>query len=207
MNGVPRSVTYARAHRHRVWEGLQTDARAGLEDAEGTAGAVYQQEGVRGTTETSLMMTVLFTIVYERAKTTDERVVFAIDEAHYLFRDETALAFLETAVRHSRHYDMSIQFITQTGGEFTLTPETQTIANLCSLRQLHFVDEADEKLADWFDLSERQIGWVRTAKAGDDEDGYSEALLGIDEEGWFPLRVRASPVEAELLDGGGGDRQ
>ena len=43
------------------------------------------------------------------------------------------------------------------------------------------------------------MNWVRTAKAGNDEDGYSEALLGIDEEGWFPLRVRASPYEVTVI--------
>ncbi len=66
---------------------------------------------------------------------------------------------------------------------------------------LHRVDEEAEKLAEWFGLSEREVNWVRTAKAGNDEDGFSEALLGIDEEGWFPLRVRASPYEQQVLDG------
>jgi hypothetical protein len=148
------------------------------------------------------MMQVLFKAVYERAKTTDKRVVFVIDEAHYLMGDSTSLAFLETAVRHSRHYDLSIQFISQTGGEFALTPEARTIASLCSITLIHRVAEEAGKLADWFDLSEREVNWVRTAKAGNEEDGYSEALLGIDEEGWFPLRIRASPFESAVIDAG-----
>ncbi|MFD1588115.1 VirB4 family type IV secretion system protein [Halorientalis brevis] len=160
---------------------------------------LHQEEGARGRTETSLMMSVLFNAVYERAKQTDKRVLFAIDEAHYLMNDATSLEFLEMAVRHSRHYDLSIQFITQTGGEFTLTPEARTIANLCSMTLLHRVNEEAEKVAEWFGLSEREVNWVRTAKAGNDDDNYSEALLGIDEEGWFPLRVRASEFEAEVL--------
>jgi len=45
----------------------------------------------------------------------------------------------------------------QTGGEFTLTPETRTIANLCSMRLLHRVDEAAEDLAEWFGLTEREV--------------------------------------------------
>ncbi len=142
---------------------------------------------------------MLFNAVYERAKGTDKRVVFAIDEAHYLLNDATSLEFLETAVRHSRHYDLSLQFITQTGGEFALTPEARTIADLCSLTLIHRVQEETDKLAEWFGLSEREINWIRTAKAGNDEDGFSEALLGIDEEGWFPLRVRASGFEDEAL--------
>jgi len=161
----------------------------------------HQEEGARGRTETSLVMSVLFNAVYERAKQTTKHVLFVIDEAHYLMNDAASLEFLEMAVRHSRHYDLSLHFITQTGGEFTLTPEAKTIANLCSLRVLHRVGEDAEKLAEWFGLSEREANWVRTAKAGNDEDGYSEALLGIDEEGWFPLRVGASEYESKTLSG------
>ncbi|MFC7076810.1 VirB4 family type IV secretion system protein [Haloarcula halophila] len=160
---------------------------------------LHQDEGSRGRQETSLMMQVLFNPVYERAKQTDKRVLFVIDEAHYLMNDSTSLGFLETAVRHSRHYDLSLQFVTQTGGEFALTPEAQTIANLCSMTLIHRVDEAASELAEWFGLSEREANWVRSAKAGNDDDGYSEALLGVDEEGWFPVRVRASEYEADLL--------
>ena len=162
---------------------------------------LHQEEGTRGRSQTSLMMQVLFKAVYERAKSTDKRVVFVIDEAHYLMHDSTSLSFLETAVRHSRHYDLSLQFITQTGGEFALTPEARTIANLCSMTLIHRVDEEAAKLAEWFGLSEREVNWVRSAKAGNDEDGYSEALLGIDEEGWFPLRIRASDYETKVIDG------
>lgn len=162
---------------------------------------LHQEEGTQGRTETSLLMQVVFNAVYERAKATEKKVVFVIDEAHYLMADATSLGFLETAVRHSRHYDISLQFVTQTGGEFTLTPEAKTIADLCSIVQIHRVAEEAEKLATWFGLSERETNWVRTAKAGNEEDGYSEALLGIDEEGWFPLRVRASEYEAAVVDG------
>ncbi|WP_332900201.1 hypothetical protein [Haladaptatus sp. CMSO5] len=42
---------------------------------------------------------------------------------------------------------------------------------------------------------------MRTAKAGNEEDGFSEALLGVAEEGWFPIRVRASGFEAAVVDG------
>ena len=161
---------------------------------------LHQEEGATGRSETSLMMQVLFNAVYERAKGTDKRIVFAIDEAHYLMNNATSLEFLETAVRHSRHYDLSLHFITQTGGEFSLTPEARTIASLCSMTLIHRVQEEAEKLAGWFGLSEREVNWIRTAKAGNDEDGFSEALLGIEEEGWFPLRVRASEFEIESLD-------
>jgi hypothetical protein len=162
---------------------------------------LHQEEGTQGRAETSLMMQVLFNSVYERAKQTDKKVVFCIDEAHYLMNDAVSLDFLETAVRHSRHFDLSLEFITQTGGEFTLTPEAQTIANLCSVTVLHRINEEEEKIAKWFDLNDRQVEWVTTAKAGEEEDGYAEALVGIDQEGWFPIRIRASDAEARVIDG------
>jgi hypothetical protein len=43
------------------------------------------------------------------------------------------------------------------------------------------------------------VNWIRIAKAGNDEYGYSKALLGIDEEGWLPLQIRASEYEAALI--------
>jgi len=169
---------------------------------------LHQEEGAQGRAETTLMMQVLFNSVYERVKQTEKKVVFTIDEAHYLMNDASSLDFLETAVRHSRHFDLSLEFVTQTGGEFALTPETRTIANLCSITVLHRVNEEGEKIAEWFDLNDRQVNYVTSAKAGEDEDGYSEALVGIDQEGWFPLRIRASDHEAGVIDGGGasGDR-
>ena len=162
---------------------------------------LHQEEGAQGRAETSLMMQVLFNSVYERVKHTEKKVVFIIDEAHYLMNDASSLDFLETAVRHSRHFDLSLEFVTQTGGEFALTPETRTIANLCSITVIHRVNEEGEKIAKWFDLNERQVNFVSSAKAGEDEDGYSEALVGIDQEGWFPLRIRASDYEADVIDG------
>jgi hypothetical protein len=65
------------------------------------------------------------------------------------------------------------------------------------------VNEEGEKIAKWFDLNDRQVNFVSSAKAGEDDDGYSEALVGIDQEGWFPLRIRASGYEADVIDGGG----
>jgi type IV secretory pathway VirB4 component len=145
------------------------------------------------------MMQVLFNAVYERAKQTDKRVVFAIDEAHYLMNDATSLDFLKTAVRHSRDYDISLQFITQTVGGFALTPEARTTANLCSMTIIHRVDEAAEQLAEWFNLSNQEIDWVQSEKAENGTDSYSEGLPGIDEEGWFPIRVRASEYEVDVI--------
>lgn len=160
---------------------------------------LHQEEGLQGKSETSLTMQVLFNLVYERVKQSDRKVLFVIDEAHYLMNDAASLGFLETAVRHSRHFDLSMEFITQTGGEFALTPEARTIASLCSLTILHRVNEERDKIKEWFDLNPNQVDWVASAKAGEEEAGYSEALIGIDQMGWYPVRVHASSHETELI--------
>jgi hypothetical protein len=75
---------------------------------------LHQEEGAHGRGETSLMMQVLFSAVYERAKQTDKKVVFVIDETHYLILDTIPLSFLETPGRDSRHYDLSLHLNAQT---------------------------------------------------------------------------------------------
>jgi hypothetical protein len=158
-----------------------------------------QQQETRG--GTGLMMQLLFNAVYERAKEeTDKRVIFAIDEARYIMKDSTNLSFLEQAVRHSRHYDLSIQFITQTIDEFFAQEESEAIADNCSLKLLHRIEGMDDELADELDLTPRQKEYVATAMAGDDEAGYSEALLGVADEGWYPIHVRANDFEKRVVD-------
>ena len=158
-----------------------------------------QQQETRG--GTGLMMQLLFNAVYERAKEeTDKRVIFAIDEARYIMKDSTNLSFLEQAVRHSRHYDLSIQFITQTIDEFFAQEESEAIADNCSLKLLHRIEGIDDELADELDLTPRQKEYVATAMAGDDEAGYSEALLGVADEGWYPIHVRANDFEKRVVD-------
>lgn len=158
-----------------------------------------QQQETRG--GTGLMMQLLFNAVYERAKEeTDKRVIFAIDEARYIMKDSANLSFLEQAVRHSRHYDLSIQFITQTIDEFFAQDESEAIADNCSLKLLHRIEGMDNELADELDLTPRQKEYVATAMAGDEEAGYSEALLGVADEGWFPVHVRANDFEKRVVD-------
>lgn len=158
-----------------------------------------QQQETRG--GTGLMMQLLFNAVYERAKeATDKRVVFAIDEARYIMKDAANLAFLEQAVRHSRHYDLSIQFITQTIDEFFAQPESEAIADNCSIKLLHRIEGLDEELADELDLTNQQKEYVRTAMAGDEDAGYSEGLLGVADEGWYPIHVRANELEKRIID-------
>jgi hypothetical protein len=75
---------------------------------------------------------------------------------------------------------------------------------LCSVTGSYRLNEAGATNTKCFDINEQQVWWVTTAKAGEAEDGSAEALVGIDQEGWLPVRIRASGAEAGSLNGSRG---
>jgi type IV secretory pathway VirB4 component len=157
-----------------------------------------QQEGSLGGS-TSLLMQLLISLVYERAKETTKEVVFVIDEARYIMQDAVSLAFLETVFRHHRHHDLSIRLVTQTVDEFFRHPESEAILDQCAIKQFHRLDGMDERWANEFGLNRSQMRFVQEATPGNDKAGYSEALIGVDGE-WRGIEVRAMPNEKEVID-------
>lgn len=175
-----------------------TDDKIRITDSRVTYIDLQQQETRGGT---GLMMQLLFSSVYERAKEqTDRKTVFAMDEARYLIKEDANLEFLEQAVRHSRHYDLSIQFITQTLQEFFQRPEAEAIVDNCSMVQLNQMNVPKDIGSESLGLNEKQMNWVRDAKEGDKDRGYSEALLGVKEYGWVPIRIFANEDETKVID-------
>ena len=156
-----------------------------------------QQEGSGGGS-TSLLMQLLISLVYERAKEAGE-VVFVIDEARYVFQGAANLSFLETIFRHHRHHDLSIRLVTQTVDEFFQRPEAEMILDQCALKQFHRLDGMDEQWADEFGLNYAQMRFVQEATPGSEETGYSEALVGVDGE-WRGIEVRALPKETQVIE-------
>lgn len=180
------------------FENLTRNTQISISDNRVTYLDLQQQEGANGT---GLMMQLLFNAVYERAKTTDNKMIFVMDEARYIMREADSLAFLEQAVRHSRHYDLSIQFVTQTVDEFFDKPEAKAIADNCSMIQLNRVDGLDNDTAiNQLGMNQLQAEEANNLLAGDEGRGFSEALLGIQEYGWFKIRIRASSDEAVIVD-------
>ena len=148
---------------------------------------------------TSLLMELLISLVYERAKETEKQVVLVVDEARYLMSDSETLEYLETIFRHHRHHDLSIRLITQTVDEFFQRPEAEMILDQCSVKQFHKLDGMDETWANEFGLNHAQMRFVQNALPGDEEQGYSQALLGVDGE-WRGIEVGALPGEKEVID-------
>ncbi|ELZ39215.1 transfer complex protein [Halorubrum californiense DSM 19288] len=160
-----------------------------------------QQEGRVGG-RTSLVMQLLISSVYERAKETDKEVVFVIDEARYVLRDAENLAFLETIFRHHRHHDLSIQLVTQTVDEFFERSEAEMILDQCAIKQFHRLDGMDDHWATEFGLNDAQKRFVQEAVPGNEELGYAEALVGVDGE-WRGIEIRALPAETAVIEGTG----
>jgi hypothetical protein len=152
-------------------------------------------------TEMSLMTKVLFNAIYERAKTTDKRVVLPIDEAWRLIKNAESLTWLEQGTRFSRHHDLSIQYITQTLDEFYEREEGKFIINNSATKLLHNLDGGlTNEQANHLDLTDREANYVNNATMGETGSGFSEALLMVKEEGNYPLRVEALPEEVPLID-------
>jgi hypothetical protein len=148
---------------------------------------------------TSLLMELLISLVYERAKETGKRVVFVIDEASYLMKDAATLDYLETIFRHHRHHDLSIRLITQTVDEFLDHDVAKIILDQCAVKQFHKLDGMDERVANEFGLNHAQMRYVQRAVPGSEKFGYSQALLGVDGE-WRGVEVRALERERKAID-------
>ena len=158
-----------------------------------------QQQGGSIGGQTSLIMELLVSLVYERAKESDNEVVFVVDEARYLMKDAATLEYLETIFRHHRHHDLSIRLITQTVDEFFQHDVSKIIMDQCAIKQFHKLDGMNEQWANEFGLNFAQMRFVQDAIPGNDEKGYSQALLGVDGE-WRGMEVRALPKEITVIE-------
>lgn len=159
---------------------------------------LVQQGGSIGG-QTSLLMQLLISLVYERAKTTDKEVVFVIDEARYLMKDSATLEYLETIFRHHRHHDLSIQLITQTVDEFLGHDISKIILDQCAIKQFHKLDGMNEEIADIFGMNYAQMRYVQNAIPGGEERGYSQSLVGVDGD-WRGIEVHALPNEQAVIE-------
>ncbi len=157
-----------------------------------------QQEGSLGGS-TSLIMQLLISLVYERAKETDKEVVFVIDEARYIMQDAASLEYLEIVFRHHRHHNLSIRLVTQTVDEFFQHSESEAIIDQCAIKQFHHLDGMDREWANEFGLNSAQMRFIQEAVPGNNLTGYSEALVGVDCE-WRGIEVRAMDDEIKVID-------
>lgn len=146
-----------------------------------------------------LMMQLLISQIYELTKDSSHPTITAFDEARYMFSNTADLGFLRQIVRHSRHYKLSMLYSTQQMGDFfeqhedkdkqVVAESAKDILDNTSMKIFHWTKEMNDDWADGFDLSDSQQQFIKDASPGKRHTGYSEALLQVDREGCFPLRV------------------
>lgn len=150
----------------------------------------------------NIMMQVLFSMIYQRVKQSDRKTILAIDEAHKLFGSETSLEFLEEVTRHSRHYDLSIMYISQTIDEFFVNESAKAIADQCSVKYIHRLPNLGyETGRELLNFNRKEVNFIRDAEPGDSETNYSQALLKVDDmDAGTPLNIRATRDEMAIID-------
>jgi hypothetical protein len=126
------------------------------------------------------------------------------------------LNFFEEAVRHSRHFDISFQFITQTFEEFFHTAEAgeetaatqaaEVIAKQCGVKVFHNISPVNRPVAkEHLDLNDNHLDTIESVHPGEGDKNYSEALLSITDSGYSRLRIETTPEEFAVLEHDPGD--
>jgi predicted flap endonuclease-1-like 5' DNA nuclease len=149
--------------------------------------------------EIGLMMRLLLKHIDDFAKQTDKKVILALDEAHMLLEDNESIEWLKKRVRHSRHFGLSIQLMTQSAGDLLTENAAKVITENTQMKVLHHLD-LDEEQIKYLELSDSEVDYVKSAVMGNAGKGYSTALLDVQGHGRYPLRVEAFPDEKELID-------
>lgn len=147
----------------------------------------------------TLTMQLLISLVYQRAKQTDKKVVLAMDEFRYLLRDLANLEFMETLFRHHRHHEISPWIMTQTVDEFFATESAKAILDMCTIKQFHKLEGMDEEWREEFRFNESVMRAIQEAQPGSEQRGYSDAVVGIDDE-WHPVEVRLPDGEFSVIE-------
>lgn len=161
----------------------------------------FDFKGCGSKDDVSVTMQLLLSNVAEHAKTGDKKTILVIDEGRAITRHSSSMKQLARTMRHSRHYDLSVQLNTQTVDEFFAREEAKVIADSCSIKQLYQIVGIDDRAAEYFGLSSQQASAARVLTPGTAEKDYSEALLGVQGKGWRRLHIRASNKEKRFIDG------
>lgn len=172
------------------------------EDVFGDNDVIYldlSQEESSGGSGTGVMGQLMFSLAYEKCKQYPGPAIYIVDEARFLFREADTLEYLAQRVRHSRHYDTSIRFITQEMDDFFEFEQAEGIVNNSSFQVIHQSADVDN-WGDRFGLKRPHKDFVKNAATGTDRP-YSQALVRFPEEDqWFPLTIEMSDRMLAVAD-------
>jgi len=166
-----------------------------LQQIEGTGDGLGKQ---------SFIMQLLLSTLYQQSKNMDSKVEIIIDEAHYLFNDDANLDFLNQIARHQRHAGIRLVMLSQTLQEFYDEGVAEEIAGMCPIMVHHREPDLGDKTAQKAGLTNEQQHYIQTAEAGKesigDGQGFSQALVRVDEHGDYPLTIRTTWEEKRIID-------
>jgi len=193
---------------------LSQDAELNLLD-ESTKTVYLDLQQVEGSTDglgkQSFVMQLLLSNIYQQAKYMDEKVEVIVDEAHYLFDDSANLSFMNQIARHQRHAGLRLVLLSQTLSEFYDEGVAEEIAKMCPIKVHHREPELDDKSAKQANLTDSQQYYIQNAEAGKDSigagQGYSEALVRVDEQGDYPTTIETSAIEKTVIEFTPGDHE
>ena len=193
--------------RGSTYGNLSKDSDLNLIDD--TSQAVYldlqQVEGTGdGLGKQSFIMQLLLSTLYQQSKNMESKVEIIIDEAHYLFNDDANLEFLNQIARHQRHAGIRLVMLSQTLQEFYDEGVAEEIAGMCPIMVHHREPDLGDKTAMKAGLTQEQQHYIQTAEAGKesigDGQGFSQALVRVDENGDYPLTIRTTWEEKRVID-------
>jgi hypothetical protein len=177
-------------------ENLTRQTEVDLSDVDFVYADLQQKEGGDG--GGGLMMHLLLDLFYNEVKMRPECGMIFCDEFHYLLRDDMAMRGLTQKYRHHRHWDLSIGVGTQSHKDFFgsdsegnvhLTDNAQVMLELTTTRIYQYVEGMGPEWADDLGLSTEETEIISELQKGNAAEGYSEALVHVDDEGCFPVRV------------------
>lgn len=161
-----------------------------------------------GKEDLGLMMKIVFSMLYEQVKDYEGRSIICMDEAHKIIDDPEEADHWAELFRHSRHHDLSIWLLSQEFEDFFQAEDgeganeaAKTMASLCMVQQIHRVSSVNRPLAkDALGLTDDHIDFIETAVPGEAGEGYTTALLNINDAGYLGLKVIATPNEDSIID-------
>ncbi|ERJ07362.1 Transfer complex protein [Halorhabdus tiamatea SARL4B] len=131
---------------------------------------------------------LMFSLAYEKCKQYPGPAIYIVDEARFLFKEADTLEYLVQRVRHSRHYDTSIRFITQEMEDFFDFEGADSIVSNSSFHVIH----QSPNIENWghrFDLNEQHMAFAKNAATGSKKP-FSQALIRFPEKDqYYPVTI------------------
>lgn len=182
-----------RAFKDGGMSNLGKESQLDLRDKDMIYLDMSQQDGVG---QSSLMMQVLWSQIYERAKQTPKDVVLGIDEVEKMMKTSGSMEWLSDRVRRARHWDMSSWFITQDIDDFFKHDGAEVLLNNSHFRVFHNTSEIEE-YRDRLGLTQKEAKEIRQAKTG--QSGYSTCLYQFGDRK-VPAKISALPAAHQVIE-------